>query len=206
MNTFHYIFYTGQPSVGISYWAHRKVVLGGQNYTDTGRWVFRHYLTSGIAKTLNWHGLKNTKLLRNWDWQLLYREIRHSTLSSRSKGGLSNTAGIRFILPQTGTEVGKDGPWNKCLSTRNWQFTVKFARVQNTWNYVPKMNSFLQLFSCVDLPELTFIFNSLFIVLQLKYCDKMDFNFAEWKIDLKFFTLCYFTQIVKVYSVFYMLC
>jgi len=45
-----------------------------------------------------------------------------------------------------------------------------------------KMNSFLQLFSRVDipdLPELTFIFNSLFIVLQLKYCKKMDFNFAE---------------------------
>jgi len=33
----------------------------------------------------------------------------------------------------------------------------------------------------------------------------MDFNFAEWKIDLNCFTLCYFTQIVKVYSVFYML-
>jgi len=59
-----------------------------------------------------------------------------------------------------------------------------------------------------DLAELTFIFNSLIIVLQLKYYNKMDFNFAEWKTvcNLKFFTLCYFTQIVKVYSVFYMLC
>jgi len=138
MNTFHYVFFTGQPSVGISYWAHRKVVLGGQNYTDTGRWVFPHYLTSDIAKTLNWHGFKNKQLLRNWDWQLLYREIRRSTLGSRSKGGLSDTAGIRFILPQTGPVVGKDGPWNKCLSTRNWQFTVKFTRVQNTWNYVAR--------------------------------------------------------------------
>jgi len=67
------------------------------------------------------------------------------------------------------------------------------------------------IFSRVDIPdlaELTFIFNSLFIVLQLKYCNKMDFNCVEWKIvcNLKFFTLCYFTKIVKVYSVFYMLC
>jgi len=26
MNTFHYIFYTGQPSVGISYWAQKSGV------------------------------------------------------------------------------------------------------------------------------------------------------------------------------------
>jgi len=35
----------------------------------------------------------------------------------------------------------------------------------------------------------------------------MDFNFAEWKIvcNIQFFNLCYFTQIVKVYYVSYML-
>jgi len=171
---------------------------------DTGRWVFPHYLTSGIAKTLNWHGLRTQNYWGTEIGSCCTEKLGIPRLAA--EGGLSYTAGIRFILPQTGTEVGKDGPWNKCLSTQNWQFTVKFAWVQNTWNYVPKMNPFLQLFSCVDLPELTFIFNSLFIVLQLKYCDKMDFNFAEWKIDLKFFTLCYFTQILEVYSVLYMLC
>jgi len=38
------------------------------------------------------------------------RVIRFAILSSRSKGGLSDTAGIGFILPGTGTVVGKDGP------------------------------------------------------------------------------------------------
>ena len=53
-------FYTGQLSVGIAYWTHRKVILGGQNYIDTGRWGFRHYLTCDIAETFNWYGVKNT--------------------------------------------------------------------------------------------------------------------------------------------------
>jgi len=96
-------FYTGQPSVRIAYLGTQKVVLGGQNHTDTGRWIFRHYLTSDIAKMLNWHDLKNKQLFTNLDWQLLYREIMRSTLSS--KGGLSDTAGIGFLLPQTGSET-----------------------------------------------------------------------------------------------------
>jgi len=83
--------------------------LGGQNNTDTGRWILRHYLTSDIAKTLNWYGLKNTQSsVYDLDWQLLYREIMRTTLSS--KGGLSDTAGIGFLLPKTGAGVGKDGP------------------------------------------------------------------------------------------------
>jgi len=62
------------------------------------------------------------------------------------------------------------------------------------------MNSFLQLFSRVyipDLPELTVIFISLFIVLQRKYSNKMDFNFAEWKIvcNIMFFTLCFLPRL-----------
>jgi len=156
----------------------RDFLLGTQK-SGVGRPKLHGHWSVGLpALPYKWHcqnfklaWLKEQKTIEELRLVAAVQRIRRSTLGSRSKGGLSDTAGILFILPQTGTVVGKDGPWNKCLSTRNWQFTVKFATVQNTWNFVPKINTFLQLFSCVDkpdLPELTFIFNSLFIVLQLK--------------------------------------
>jgi len=139
-------FFTGDRSViCISYWANWKVVIGSQTSTNTGRWVFLHYLRSDTPQTFNWYGLKNMKLFEEQRLAAdvsVYAEIECSNInSSKSKDRLSETAGIGFQLARIGTEGRKDGTIKQVPKYTGLKIYSK------TLNYVPKMNLFLKLFS-----------------------------------------------------------